>query len=221
MALKTIRIGSAENIHQYDDGSYDSAIETDQPIKAGSPIDSNDVLRKADIGTVVGDVVGPAAATDNAAARFNGAGGKNVQDSLVDIDDSGNITIINNQQYRQKDVGGTARPIIFLDSSDVLHIRNNSGGDGGPISFDTLTGSGSAGGFDTSGNFEVGGSKFKVDPSGAIIKLNNITVPLASAYTPTNVTTDRSYDANATTVDELADVLGTLIADLQSLKILS
>ena len=38
-----------------------------------------------------------------------------------------------------------------------------------------------------------------------------------SAYTPTNVTTDRAYNANATSVDELADVLGTLIADLQSL----
>lgn len=37
----------------------------------------------------------------------------------------------------------------------------------------------------------------------------------SAAYTPTNVTTDRAYDANATTVDELADVLGTLIADLQ------
>jgi hypothetical protein len=35
------------------------------------------------------------------------------------------------------------------------------------------------------------------------------------AYTPSNVTTDRSYDANATTVDELADVLGTLLADLK------
>ena len=38
-----------------------------------------------------------------------------------------------------------------------------------------------------------------------------------SAYTPSNVSSDRSYDANSTTVDELADVLGTLIADLQSL----
>jgi len=38
----------------------------------------------------------------------------------------------------------------------------------------------------------------------------------SSAYTPTNVSTDRSYDANSTTVDELADVLGTLIADLQA-----
>jgi hypothetical protein len=38
----------------------------------------------------------------------------------------------------------------------------------------------------------------------------------AAAYTPSNVTADRSYDANSTTIDELADVLGTLIADLQS-----
>lgn len=42
----------------------------------------------------------------------------------------------------------------------------------------------------------------------------------AAAYTPSNVNTDRSYDADATTVDELADVLGTLIADLQSYGLL-
>ena len=39
-------------------------------------------------------------------------------------------------------------------------------------------------------------------------------------YTPTNVVTDRSYDANSTTADELADVLGTLIADLQGAGII-
>lgn len=37
-----------------------------------------------------------------------------------------------------------------------------------------------------------------------------------ATYTPTNVTTDRSFDANSTTVEELADVLGTLIADMQA-----
>lgn len=37
----------------------------------------------------------------------------------------------------------------------------------------------------------------------------------SAAYTPTNVTPDRGYDANATSIDEIADVLGTLIADLQ------
>lgn len=39
-------------------------------------------------------------------------------------------------------------------------------------------------------------------------------------YTPTNVVTDRSYDADATSVAELADVLGTLIADLQEKKVI-
>lgn len=42
-------------------------------------------------------------------------------------------------------------------------------------------------------------------------------LPRSAVYTPTNVTTDRAYDANATTLDEVADVLGTLIADLQRL----
>ncbi len=42
----------------------------------------------------------------------------------------------------------------------------------------------------------------------------------SAAYTPTNVTTDRSYDANSTSVDEMADVLGTLIADLQLMGII-
>lgn len=37
----------------------------------------------------------------------------------------------------------------------------------------------------------------------------------ASAYTITNALTDRAYDANSTTIDEIADVLGTLIADLK------
>ena len=38
---------------------------------------------------------------------------------------------------------------------------------------------------------------------------------LSAAYTPANVTPDRAYDANATTINELSDVLGTVIADLQ------
>lgn len=40
-------------------------------------------------------------------------------------------------------------------------------------------------------------------------------------YTETNVTTDRAFDANATTLDELADVLGTLIGDLRTQGLLS
>jgi hypothetical protein len=39
-------------------------------------------------------------------------------------------------------------------------------------------------------------------------------------YTPANVTTLRSYDANDTSLDELADVLGSLIASLQGAGII-
>ena len=48
------------------------------------------------------------------------------------------------------------------------------------------------------------------------------TAPVAqtAAYTITNVTPDRAYDANATSVAELADVLGTLIADLTAYGLL-
>lgn len=41
-----------------------------------------------------------------------------------------------------------------------------------------------------------------------------------ATYTPTNVGFDRSYDADSTTINELADVVGTLIADLQGVNIL-
>lgn len=53
MALQQIRIGSSDNVLQYDDADFDSAIETDQPISAGTPVDPSNVLRLDDIGTLV------------------------------------------------------------------------------------------------------------------------------------------------------------------------
>jgi hypothetical protein len=41
-----------------------------------------------------------------------------------------------------------------------------------------------------------------------------------AVYTPTNVTPDRAFDADSVVVAELADIVGTLIADLQAKKIL-
>jgi hypothetical protein len=43
----------------------------------------------------------------------------------------------------------------------------------------------------------------------------------APAYTVTNAATDRSYDADATSLEELADVLGSLIADLKLTNIIA
>lgn len=42
----------------------------------------------------------------------------------------------------------------------------------------------------------------------------------SDAYTPTNVVTDRSYDASSTTLNEIANVLGSLIASLQGAGII-
>lgn len=46
----------------------------------------------------------------------------------------------------------------------------------------------------------------------------NGTTPPASlgTYTVTNLTTDRTYDADTVAVAELADIVGTLIADLRA-----
>ena len=94
MALKFVRIGSMSNIHVYDDGDFSEAIETDATIKAGTaPTDPSEVLRLSDVGTLVGSVVGPAVSTDNAIVRYNGITGGLVQNSLVLIDDLGNISI--------------------------------------------------------------------------------------------------------------------------------
>lgn len=44
----------------------------------------------------------------------------------------------------------------------------------------------------------------------------NASFGATQTYNITNVTTDRAYDANATTLDEIADTLGTLIEDLRA-----
>jgi len=51
--------------------------------------------------------------------------------------------------------------------------------------------------------------------------MDNTTESATQIYTPTNVVTDRSFNADGTTTAELADVLGTLIADLQDKGLLS
>lgn len=50
----------------------------------------------------------------------------------------------------------------------------------------------------------------------SVIKVaGTLAIGTPPTYSITNVTTDRAYDANVTTLDEVADCLGTLIADLR------
>ena len=81
MTLRQVRIGAVPDAAQYDDVDFpDSAIETDQPIKAGVPVDPTDVLRLEDIGGIIGDVKGPAGAVDSNLAEFDGVTGKILKD---------------------------------------------------------------------------------------------------------------------------------------------
>ncbi len=82
---------------------------------------------------------------------------------------------------------------------------------------------------DTPGDPAVNAAKMWVDFSSNLqVKIRNggttktkTIMPFApSAYTVTNDLTDRAYDANTVAIEELADVVGTIIADLQGLGLL-
>lgn len=72
----------------------------------------------------------------------------------------------------------------------------------------------------------VGGYNNVVNATTANTFLGNASLGLnflgsnTETYTPINVSTDRAFDADTVAVDELADVVGTMIADLQTLGLL-
>ena len=96
MVLRQIRVGSMVNVHQYDDVDYDSAVETDQPMKAGAPVDPNDVLRLADIpGVLVGSGTDFTVVTS---IQAGGGGGVGFQYRTRDLTlDHGLITAVSAQ----------------------------------------------------------------------------------------------------------------------------
>ncbi len=61
-------------------------------------------------------------------------------------------------------------------------------------------------------------SNNRLDKPASLLGTAPIEIPLTQTpvYTVSNVTTDRAFDANATTIEELADVVGTLISDLRA-----
>ena len=74
------------------------------------------------------------------------------------------------------------------------------------------------------GEGEEGDFVFDEVTSRLYVKANGawegIPTQVSSGWAITNVTTDRAYNADSTTVAELADVLGTLIADLKTVGLL-
>ena len=104
--------------------------------------------------------------------------------------------------------GGTDTVLFVVDASaDTVHVGSALTADGAKFFVD--------GKASISQELEVNGA-FNHD--GLTVGFYGVApVTRAAAYTVTNLTADRTYDANATTVAELADVLGTLIGDLRLL----
>jgi hypothetical protein len=92
-----------------------------------------------------GDVVGPASSTDNAIARFDGTGGKTLQNTPAEIDDSGNVVFgdsgtSGNRSIGLRDSGGTVnlqinpttnRTLTLPDvTADLAAVAGQLGGTG-------------------------------------------------------------------------------------------
>jgi len=106
MARKFVTLGSMVNMHLFDDtGPSAYAIITDSQLSvATQAANPTEVLRLADIGTLIGDVVGPAGATDNAICRFDTNTGKLIQNSLVTINNAGSISLPGGQTVDGVDI---------------------------------------------------------------------------------------------------------------------
>jgi hypothetical protein len=113
---------------------------------------------------------------------------------------------------------GTLTRIAILGSG-AMGLRNTA-----PTSSTSLTvrGHGTTTGTSLLVENSGGTARFTVLDNGAYAFAGGTVTAAQTGYTTfTNLTTDRTCDANATTVEELADILGTLIVDLKTKGIIA
>lgn len=117
------------DIHQYDDGDFDAAIETDHVIKAAAGVATDDVVRMDQLPTVANIIHSDAVIANNTIVRGDG-GARKIQDSLASVDDSGSINVPAGQGYQ---VGGTqvvgGQQVAEGDVAAVSAIAAGAGAD--------------------------------------------------------------------------------------------
>lgn len=72
----------------------------------------------------IGDVVGPASATDNALARFNTTTGKLIQNSVVTVDDDGAITV---PEIAAPSTPAAGKVVIYAKSDNKVYRKGEDG----------------------------------------------------------------------------------------------
>lgn len=125
MALRQVRIGSLPDVFQYDDGDFGSAIVTDHFIKTTqAPVAAEDVLRLGDIPSASAELLhSDANIGDNKAVRGDG-GARGVQDSNVDISDSGSISLPAGETVDGRDVSADGAKLDGLLATIVIYNNN-------------------------------------------------------------------------------------------------
>lgn len=131
MALQLIRIGSATDIFQYDDGAFASGIDCTAPISAAAPVNANEVLRLGDIGPAGPIVEGPGASTDHAVVRWDGVGGFTLQDSSLIVSDAGwlGIGTIPAYHFHSVEANTTAATAYIFRTAHSFSGNHPGGGD--------------------------------------------------------------------------------------------
>jgi hypothetical protein len=80
----------------------------------------------AGAGAGIGDVVGPASATDNAFARFDATTGKLIQNSLVTADDNGSVNIPTGQTYKINGVAIPAGTVTSVSGTSPVNVATGT-----------------------------------------------------------------------------------------------
>lgn len=80
----------------------------------------------------------------------------NIESANEAIEVSGNILLQNNDIIKWKDLDGIARNVLYIDSSDVLNLLNNTTGDGGKIVIRNKPGANTSATFDSNGFLGIG-----------------------------------------------------------------
>jgi hypothetical protein len=157
----------------------------------------------------VGDVVGPASATDNAIARFDTTTGKLIQNSVVTVDDTGAVTGVTTLAASTS----VTTPIVQASNSGGLALRNSAG--------TTQISMGGGGGDNVSINVatNINGANAQIDisPTGTGHVHIKPTGTGSLEIAPTNVGTINNMTIGATTARNASvvdlSVTGTLSFD--------
>ncbi len=196
--------------------------------------------REDGVATGGGDVVGPASSTDTAVALWDGTTGKLLMDSGVLVDASNNIVtpgrlgvaggLITDGIGGATDVvigdGTGNRGITVFSGATALGVLGFTDGansfraglrfDHNTNRLEVIANGGQRGFWDAAGlhitaGIEIDGTLNHDGPNLGF--RNQAPTGFPAAYTVTNFADTRVFDAAATTVDELADVMATMIND--------